>query len=390
MKTTVFPIACLAFATVAPCAADQFFNVKNPLDIPRTAVTVELAASEVLVTGDMRDVRVSDEDGKEILAQAVDTDGDAYRKPDLLIFQTDLGPNETKKFRVAEGERHVYQHDDFKAYGRFNSERFDDFAWENDRIAQRTYGHALETWMGEPLTSSAIDIWCKRTARMVINDWYMVDDYHTDHGEGADLYSAGVTRGCGGSGIWSGGKLWTSRNFVSSKVLANGPIRVLFELTYAPFEVDGMSVCEVKTISLDAGSQLNHIVSTYKQYTKPGEERELTAGIGLKKVKNEKVSANDELGCIWKWEPVSEEDGFQGLAVVLPVGTFDGKEEDALNHLALTPVSKEGVVEYWSGFAWDKAGHIADDDAWEKYVADYVAAINSPIQVTWANETNGE
>lgn len=37
----------------------------------------------------------------------------------------------------------------FKAYGRFNRERFDDFAWGNDKIAHRTYGKALETRKGK-------------------------------------------------------------------------------------------------------------------------------------------------------------------------------------------------------------------------------------------------
>ena len=88
-------------------------------------------------------------------------------------------------------------------------ERRDDFAWENDLVAHRMYGAALETWAQEPLTSSGLDVWVKRTPRLVINDWYMVDDYHRDTGEGADLYSAGRTRGCGGSGLLAGGKLYS-------------------------------------------------------------------------------------------------------------------------------------------------------------------------------------
>ena len=78
-----------------------------------------------------------------------------------MIFQADFAPNETKTFVVTAGKKHEYTKDDFKAYGRFVRERFDDFAWENDRIAHRTYGKALINWKGEPLTSSSIDIWSK-------------------------------------------------------------------------------------------------------------------------------------------------------------------------------------------------------------------------------------
>ena len=37
-------------------------------------------------------------------------------------------------------------------------------------------------------------------ARLAMNEWYLEDDYHRDHGDGGDFYPAGKTRGCGGSG----------------------------------------------------------------------------------------------------------------------------------------------------------------------------------------------
>ena len=87
----------------------------------------------------------------------------------------------------------------------------------------------------------------------------MVDDYHADHGEGADVYSAGPTRGCGGSGIWSNGQLYIPTNFVDSRVLTNGPIRVMFELVYEPFDVNGVKVSQVLRVSLDAGSPVESV-----------------------------------------------------------------------------------------------------------------------------------
>jgi hypothetical protein len=64
-----------------------------------------------------------------------------------------------RRYELTVGDRVVYKRDDFKAYGRFVRERRDDFAWENDRVAHRMYGAALETWAQEPLTSSAVDAW---------------------------------------------------------------------------------------------------------------------------------------------------------------------------------------------------------------------------------------
>ena len=184
--------------------------------------------------------------------------------PDLFLFQADFSPRESKSFVLKVGDTRVPSKEQFKAYGRFVRERYDDFAWENDRVAHRMYGTALETWEAEPLTSSAVDVWCKRVRRLVLNDWYMVDNYHTDTGEGGDFYSAGKTRGCGGNGVWEASKLFVSRNFTNSKVIANGPIRVIFELTYAPWDVNGREVSEVKRVTLDAGQNLNRFESSYK------------------------------------------------------------------------------------------------------------------------------
>jgi hypothetical protein len=367
-------------------AASLTVTAANNLKVARASQTIELTAEKLGALGvrDLGTVQVKDTAGKELLVQAVDTDADTYRRPDIVIFQADFAPNESKTFTVTTGAKRVYSKDQYKAFGRFNRERFDDFVWENDRIAHRTYGKALETWEGEPLSSSTIDIWSKRTPRMVVNDWYLTDDYHTDRGDGADFYSAGLSRGCGGNGLWAADRLWTSRNFINSRVLANGPIRVIFELEYAPFEANGISVTEVKRISLDAGSQLDRFQSTYKQFTRPGQSQKLTMGVGLKKVVGEKVDSNPGLGWLTKWEKVEKNAGEQGLAIIVDAKSFEKQTDDKLNQLMLAQVPDNGVAVYWAGFCWDKAGQITTADAWKEYVDEFAQGLQSPIQVTLA------
>ena len=205
MKIALLVVLLLVVPLVASAQTELTVTAVNKLNLARQSETIELTAKDLapLVEKDLMKLHVRDSAGREVLAQSVDTDYDDYHKPDILVFQADFKPNETKRFTVFAGAKREYKKEDFRAYGRFVRERFDDFAWENDRIAHRTYGRALIFWKGEPLTSSAIDIWSKRTSKMVINDWYMVDNYHADHGEGADVYSAGPTRGVGGSGIWA-------------------------------------------------------------------------------------------------------------------------------------------------------------------------------------------
>ena len=381
MKISLLTVLAL-IALSSPLYSFSFQNqltvtAVNRLKVPRQHETIELTAEDLAPLGekDLLKIHVRDSSGEELVCQSVDTDYDEYHKPDIVIFQADFAPNETKTFVITAGKKREYKKEDFRAYGRFVRERFDDFAWENDRIAHRTYGKALITWKGEPLTSSAIDIWSKRTGKLVINDWYMVDNYHTDLGEGVDAYSAGPTRGCGGNGIWSNGQLYIPTNFVDSRVLANGPIRVLFELVYEPFDVNGAKVSEVLRVSLDAGSQLNRLQASFQG----GES--LAMAVGLKKVKEEQKQFNAERGWLTIWEPVDKNLGMQGLAIVVSPSDVDKLAEDKLNHLVILK-PRTSPVSYWAGFAWDRAGRITSAESWNNYVDQFAERLRSPIQVT--------
>jgi hypothetical protein len=382
MKIGLVTVFLLAAVPVSASAQTELtITAANKLNIARQNETIELTARELapLAEKDLTKLHVRDGSGKELLAQSVDIDYDDYRKPDILIFQADFAPGQTKTFTITAGAKREYKKEDFRAYGRFVRERFDDFAWENDRIAHRTYGNALIFWKGEPLTSSAIDIWSKRTSKMIINDWYMVDNYHTDTGEGVDAYSAGPTRGCGGSGIWVNGHLFIPGNFIQSRVLANGPIRVVFELVYPTFQLPENTMSQVLRVSLDGGSQLSHFETFYRSSSG---DRPLTVAIGLKKAKDAQKEFDPERGRLTTWEPMDKNLGMQGLAIVANPRDVDTVTEDNLNHLlVLKPTMNTMPISYWAGFAWDRAGIIKSKREWEKYVDEFSQMRLSPIEV---------
>ena len=380
-----FSVLLAVFALPFFCDAAQLtVTAVNKLPLARASQTIELTAAQLAPLGakELNTIHVMDAAGKELIAQAVDTDYDAYHKTDIVIFQSDFAASETKTFTVTTGKKQEFSKEQYKAFGRFVRERFDDFAWENDRIAHRTYGKALETWDGEPLSSSTIDIWSKRTARMVINDWYLSDHYHEDTGEGADFYSAGKSRGCGGNGLWAADQLWTSKNFINSRVLANGPIRVMFELDYEAFDVNGTKVSETRRIMLDGGSQLDHFQSVYKP-EKPGA---LTSGIGIKKFAGEQKDFNAARGCLTVWQKMEKNAGMQGVAVVVNPASLEKEAEDKLNNLVLAKCSPDNTISYWAGFAWDKAGQITSADAWKKYMDEFAQGVASPVEVSVAEK----
>ena len=375
------PAAAEAAPLVPASAEGVAIKVENPLDETRGPETIAVKLSELLrIVPSLEPARVVvvDAQNRAVLSQLVDQNGD--EAPDELVFQTSFGPGETKAFRVQPGERKPFKLEDFKVYGRFVRERHDDFAFESDRVAHRMYGPDLETWKKEPLTSSGIDIWTKRTKRLVINEWYLTDDYHRDHGDGADLYSVKTARGCGGLGVWSGGKLLVSKNFAKSRVLANGPIRLVFELEYAPYDAGTGKVAETKKVTIDAGRNLNRFESHFK-VDGPG-TRPATVGIGIAKHKDGKAAFEKPLGLLRSWEKLKDDNGSVGCGIVASPETVDGSQDTELDTLLIANVPPTGPVAYYAGFGWDRSGDFADEQAWVKYAQGFARALRAPLRVS--------
>jgi hypothetical protein len=366
--------------TQTPAPSVAVVTVKNPIPVARGAETIELsvdALRRAMTFDDVRRIHVRDDKtGKDLLTQAVDLNDDGTFEQ--LIFQADLAAGETRTFALSVGERHIPTRDEFRAYGRFVRERRDDFAWENDLVAHRMYGAALETWKQEPLTSSAVDVWVKRTHRLIVNDWYMIDDYHQDHGDGADLYSSGTSRGCGGNGIWQDGKLYASANFRETRVLANGPIRVLFELGYDAWSAGGQKVGELKRISLDAGQHLNKFESTYAVPS----PRPLTQAAGIRSLAGAEFAERRPAGLLRSWEAFKGSDGNLGCGVLVDPRELVDMVKAGGDYLVVTRVPGGTPATYWAGTAWDKGGDITTAAAWDKYLDEWAARLKGPVGVT--------
>jgi hypothetical protein len=376
-------LGLLATGPMLPAAAPgAVVTVRNALDLARPSETIVLAGAAIrqaMPVEDLRTVHVNDDaSGKETVAQPIDLNDDGVF--DEVIFQADIGPRATRTFTLSVGPRQIHTKDQFKAYGRFVRERRDDFAWENDRVAHRMYGKALETWAQEPLTSSSVDVWFKRTRRLVVNDWYMVDDYHRDNGEGADMYSAGKSRGCGGNGIWDAGKLYTSANFIDSKVLANGPIRVMFELTYPAFDAAGSRVTEIKRITLDAGHNLNRFESRYAGA--PAAPK--TQAAGIKKAPGSQVAQDKARGLLRTWEPVKADGSSFGCGVIVEPGSVVDIVEADGNVLIVTGLAAGSDVTYYAGSGWDRSGDFRTVEDWDRHLDQAVLRLRSPLAVSVA------
>jgi hypothetical protein len=373
------PAAAPAPATPPP---PVIVKVTNPLAVARTAETVSITIAELkklAPTFDAANAVVLDDKRKPVLSQLIDGDGDDL--PDELVFQTDLGASAGKAFTVEAGARAPFKTDDFRVYGRFVRERHDDMAWENDRVAHRMYGKDLETWKKEPLTSSGIDVWSKRAKRLVINDWYMTDDYHRDNGEGGDFYSVGKSRGCGGIALVLDDKPPAqARNFTMSRVFAQGPIRLVFELTYDPYEAGaGVKVTETKRITLDAGKSFNRIASRFKL---EGKASKAAVAVGIAK----HAGADLKTDKTWMrtWEPLKDDNGGLGCAVVLSPGAgATSISTTDLDTYLLTRTNPTAPFVYYMGSEWSKrGGGVTDAASWTKAVQEAARELAAPVKIT--------
>lgn len=357
------------------CNAEKSVKVavKNTTGLNRTDETVEVCWKKL--SADLpgitkSNVVVTDANGQEIPSQVIFNGGE---EPASLIFQTTVQPNAEMVYNVKIGQPAVYQ---AKAFGRLVPERKDDFAWENNVVAHRIYGPALEA-TGE--ISNGIDVWVKKTEELLIDVWYKTGDYHKDHGKGMDCYKVGRTLGAGAMAPYVDGKLVLGNNFTTAQVLDNGPIRVSFKLNYAPYKVGETEVSESRTFSLDANSRFNKIE---EMYVNAG-DMEVAAGI-VSRPEPSDTLFDVASGLLGYWEPQNNDNkmnnGHVALGLIFPQGAKQMLAKDG-HLLAIGDYKKDQPFVYYLGSGWSKGG-LESPTAWFEMIKDESVKLKNPLIVT--------
>lgn len=346
-------------------ASLSLVTVSNPLDLARSEEMIELPWRATDAVPVVLDVRAS----RQIPAQFV---------MDKLIFQVDLAPGETRNYHLLPAASvPAVPTADRKTDARFVPERLDDFAWENDRIAHRMYGPALMQDSKEKQISSGVDVWVKSVRTPVLQKWYAAGDYHVDHGEGLDNYRVGATRGCGGISIFSGKSIHSAPNFKAWKLLANGPLRSLFELEFPAFSAKGRSVTQTLRISIDAGSHFSRVESQLES----DQAGLIDAGVGIARRVGGHFASDVQAGWMSYWEPELAPNGHIACAVIMENPAVESFTVSHDNFLALARPTSGQTMTYYLGAAWSKSGDFASPTQWQAYVADTVRRQRAPLQI---------
>jgi hypothetical protein len=276
---------------------------------------------------------------------------------------------------------------DPQVFGREAPERKDDYAWENKYVAYRVYGPALEA-TGE--ITSGIDVWSKRVPNFVIDSFYKHDaegtrthnaalSYHKDDGIGLDSYLVGPSRGCGGTAVVRDNKLWVSKNYTHLKQISSGPVRFEFELTYAPWNAGGIEVTETKRITLDAGSHLNKIDSTF---TFAGTSTiDAAAGLAIHPGADFAPLDNDRILSVWD-TPQDPSAGRIATGLLTASTQKSSVAQIESQALLVTPIHSGETISYYAGSGWSKAD-MPTQQAWNIYLEEKLSELKHPLQTQW-------
>jgi hypothetical protein len=362
-------------------------SVENPSDFDRSAELVEIPLDRIKAKIQLNEGQTClvQNEAKEIVPSQITCDG-------KLIFQAGTKAKSSVAYTISAGETQIFKS---LTYGRFISERKDDFAWENDRVAFRIYGPALVEIDGP---SNGLDLWYKRTGNLIIDKWYKDDiagvrSYHQDHGEGQDDYKVGRTLGAGMMAPYLNDTLWLNENYAKQELLENGPLRTTFKLIYKDIEADGKTFGESRTFSIDAGSQLTKVIQEF------GTSEAIPVAAGIVKREGEdfilKNTLKSGIATLIYAEPKNEAVGNVYVGMVFPLGlertTVDtytiihpksGKEETHSHVSAITTYQPNTPITYYTGYGWSKFGFPEVDD-FKVYIGNFAASLENPLIITY-------
>lgn len=365
------------------------FSVSNKSDFDRIEELVEIPLSKIDKQLEIKDgevLNIVDSEGNIVVSQIT------YDKK--IIFQPQLKSGETKDFKFVSAPSQKFEP---RVYANYHPERYGDMAWENDKVGFRFYGKPLEEIQAP---TNGLDLWYKRTAKLVLDDWYKNDiskvaSYHKDHGEGCDPYAVGRTLGGGSMSPVVDDVLLMNSNFISHELLENGPLRSTFKLVYPSININNKELEEVKVIRLDAGSQLTKISQEYS--TNDQRDHFNVAAGFVKRSEGDKTIYEKGKNYMVYQEPSTDENGqiFLGLIVLQGIERVDvnsysyvnpinNKIENHANTLAYITYMPGAPAVYYTGFGWNKFG-FENIDKFEKYVSDFSKSLKQPLLVTYTN-----
>lgn len=372
--------------------------VDNPLDMDRHPEMVELCLEDVaagLSLASDEEFVIRDRGGKEIPYQIT---GDSK-----VIFQVSMPAGAEETFSISKGKPSGYES---LVFGKHYPGKEDDFAWENDKVGFRVYGHKQDV-------ASGYDLFCKRGTHLPVLERLYANEvkgsdawkryheleamdpdaafrfkmdtlsYHVDHGYGMDVYAVGPTLGAGIAALMKDDTIAYPYCYETYEILEAGPLRFSVRFTFRPIACgNDKEILETRVITLDAGSYLNRTVVSYENVSEAGE---IVAGIVLREDGGE-PAADVEKGYISYPAPTQNHDTTQdvdnGIIYVGHVYPDPIKEAKVSHGHIMTVSSYQPGVDfcYYWGFGWDHSD-VLSHEQWNSYLETFSMQLRNPLVV---------
>lgn len=363
--------AIMALSSVSGAQQSSLHEIKisisNPSDQTRYAedivipfaqlrkVAPEINAGSLVLMTAPEDARGTPLQKMELPSQADDLDGDG--KADELVFQIDLLPKQTRAVTILYGNpdeiyriRGEYPK---RTYALF-ANKIEGLGWESSKNAWRLYFDPR----------NAIDLYGKRRDSMYL-DFAATPEYpyHLDTINGRDIFRIGGAIGIGAVGAWVDGKVVKVEDVSERhwKIISNGPVRSIIEVTYNGWRVGGKSINLrsrivqwagdrgfFHTIIAENAEDITFLTGLTRHDRAPVFRSETNASSSWLATYGEQVVEPSAT-------PTKELRGTNlGLAVIFLDG-IASRVQDDLNYLMTFPVPQNGARWYVAA-AWDQEG----------------------------------
>jgi hypothetical protein len=252
--------------------------------------------------------------------------------------------------------------------------RYEGPGWESDKVGYRFY---LD-WR------NASDIFGKKTPEMVLQNVGQdgFDSYHEMADWGMDILKVGESLGIGSLAMWHDGKAnrVAQTDSITCAIVANGAVQSQIQTKYFDWKIGAGSFDVVSNLSITAGSRL-----TEHEIEISGNPENLCTGIV--KLENSALLTPPETNSGWTYLATfgkqSLANDHLGMAVLYRKNDLIEVTGDQFSHVVVLKPANGRLTYYFLG-AWEQEPDgIKTAEAFETYLQQTVAELNSPLAVNF-------
>lgn len=268
-------------------------------------------------------------------------------------------------------------------------------AWENDLVGYRHYfdGRNTRDLFGKTSRAMVLD-------EVGLQEGEIYDNYHVLNDWGRDVLSVGNSLGLGGIGAWHNGDAQrigvtlndTTNNVAETtyKLLVEGPIRSVFEISYDDWALGETALDVTNTIEIWAGQYGFHGKVDFSELAPD------TLIVGL-------VNSNNNqpmfpVQPVGDWLPVATHDKqtydneyWLGMALIVPASRFisceaTGEESPSVSTSfnALIENAENRPFEYYTLSGWELTDEgFAKREFFARFLETEIKKIDQPVTIRW-------